>query len=71
MAKYSKLETLQTMKETGIVPVFYHGDLTVAKNVLKACYDGGIRASSSPTAAISRRKSSASWLNTPTKSFPA
>ena len=44
MAKYSKLETLQTMKQTGIVPVFYHGDLTVAKNVLKACYDGGIRA---------------------------
>ena len=44
MAKYSKLETLRTMQETGIVPVFYHGDLTVAKNVLKACYDGGIRA---------------------------
>ena len=31
------------MQETGILPVFYHGDLTVAKNVLKACYDGGIR----------------------------
>ena len=44
MAKYSKLETLRTMQETGIVPVFYHGDLATAKNVLKACYDGGIRA---------------------------
>ena len=44
MAKYNKLETIRTMKETGIVPVFYHGDLATAKNVLKACYDGGIRA---------------------------
>ena len=43
MAKYSKLQVLQTMKETGIVPVFYHKDVEVAKNVLKACYDGGIR----------------------------
>ena len=32
------------MKETGIVPVFYHKDVEVAKNVLRACYDGGIRA---------------------------
>lgn len=43
MAKYSKLEVIQTMKDTGIVPVFYHKDLQVAKNVLKACYEGGIR----------------------------
>ena len=44
MAKYTKLETLQAMKETGMVPVFYHKDVEVAKNVLKACYDGGVRA---------------------------
>lgn len=44
MAKYSKLEVLSAMKETGIVPVFYHKDLETAKNVVKACYDGGIRA---------------------------
>ena len=31
------------MKETGMVPVFYHSDIEVAKNVVKACYDGGIR----------------------------
>jgi 2-dehydro-3-deoxyphosphogluconate aldolase/(4S)-4-hydroxy-2-oxoglutarate aldolase len=29
---------------TGIVPVFYHADAEVAKNVVKACYSGGIRA---------------------------
>lgn len=31
------------MKETGIVPVFYHADVEVCKSVVKACYDGGIR----------------------------
>lgn len=44
MAQYTKLETLSTMKETGIVPVFYHSDVEIAKKVVKACYDGGIRA---------------------------
>lgn len=44
MAQYTKLETLSTMKGTGIVPVFYHGDVEIAKKVVKACYDGGIRA---------------------------
>lgn len=31
------------MKESGIVPLFYHSDSEVAKAVLKACYDGGAR----------------------------
>lgn len=44
MAQYSKIQVIETMKETGIVPVFYHKDVEVAKNVLRACYDGGIRA---------------------------
>lgn len=43
MAQYSKLQVLLATKETGIVPVFYHSDPAVAKQVLKACYDGGIR----------------------------
>lgn len=30
--------------ETGMVPVFYHKDAEVAKRVIKACYDGGVRA---------------------------
>ena len=29
---------------TRMVPVFYHKDLEVAKQVVKACYDGGVRA---------------------------
>ena len=32
------------MEDTGIVPVFYHADAEVAKKVVKACYEGGIRA---------------------------
>lgn len=31
------------MLETGIVPVFYNADLEISKQVVKACYDGGIR----------------------------
>ena len=31
------------MKESGMVPLFYHPDINVAKAVLKACYDGGAR----------------------------
>ena len=44
MAKYNKMQVLATMKETGMVPVFYNADAEVAKKVLKACYDGGVRA---------------------------
>ena len=44
MAKFSRLKVYQTMEETGIIPVFYHSDTDVAKQVVKACYEGGIRA---------------------------
>lgn len=44
MAKYNKLQVIQTFIETGIVPVFYNADIEVSKNVVRACYEGGIRA---------------------------
>lgn len=44
MAKFTRLQVYQTMVNTGIIPVFYHSDVNVSKNVVKACYDGGIRA---------------------------
>ena len=44
MARFSKLEVLQTMKLTGMVPVFYNADLELSKQVVKACYEGGVRA---------------------------
>lgn len=43
MAKYSKLQVILAMKETGMVPVFYNADVNTAKNVLRACYEGGVR----------------------------
>lgn len=42
--RFSKVEVIQAMKATGLVPVFYHKDPEVAKKVVKACYEGGIRA---------------------------
>lgn len=44
MAKYRKLETLAAIKETKIVPVFFNSYIQTARNVVKACYEGGIRA---------------------------
>ncbi|SRR5210317_1898287 len=43
MAQYSRLEVAGVMKDTGLVPLFFHSDIEVAKKVLKACYDGGAR----------------------------
>lgn len=43
MARFSRIEVAQKMKETGIIPVFYHADAEICKDVVKACYDGGIR----------------------------
>ncbi|MDR2844360.1 MAG: bifunctional 4-hydroxy-2-oxoglutarate aldolase/2-dehydro-3-deoxy-phosphogluconate aldolase [Candidatus Symbiothrix sp.] len=44
MARFNKIQVLSTVSATGMVPVFYHKDIEVAKNVLKACYEGGVRA---------------------------
>ena len=43
MARFNKLQTLNKFNETPIVPVFYHADAETARQVVKACYDGGVR----------------------------
>ena len=43
MARFTRIEVAMKMKETGLVPVFYHKDVNVCKEVVKACYNGGIR----------------------------
>jgi 2-dehydro-3-deoxyphosphogluconate aldolase/(4S)-4-hydroxy-2-oxoglutarate aldolase len=43
MARFSRIEVALKMKETGMVPVFFHKDLEICKQVVKACYDGGVR----------------------------
>jgi 2-dehydro-3-deoxyphosphogluconate aldolase/(4S)-4-hydroxy-2-oxoglutarate aldolase len=43
MARFSRIEVVLKMKETGMIPVFYHSQSETAKQVLKACYAGGVR----------------------------
>jgi 2-dehydro-3-deoxyphosphogluconate aldolase/(4S)-4-hydroxy-2-oxoglutarate aldolase len=43
MARFTRIEVALKMKETGMVPVFYHKETEVCKQVVKACYDGGVR----------------------------
>jgi len=41
MARFSRLKTLTAMKDTGLVPVFYHSDVGTAVNIVDACARGG------------------------------
>ncbi|MFY0606580.1 MAG: bifunctional 4-hydroxy-2-oxoglutarate aldolase/2-dehydro-3-deoxy-phosphogluconate aldolase [Cyclobacteriaceae bacterium] len=43
MARFTRIEVAVAMKETGIVPVFYNKDIELCKQVLMACYKGGVR----------------------------
>ena len=44
MAKFDKIAVMKKIGDTGMVPVFYHKDLETCKKVVKACYEGGVRA---------------------------
>ncbi len=44
MARFSKLQVLEAITGTGMVPVYYNKDAATAQHVLRACYDGGVRA---------------------------
>jgi 2-dehydro-3-deoxyphosphogluconate aldolase/(4S)-4-hydroxy-2-oxoglutarate aldolase len=43
MARYSRLDVLNTVLELGLVPVFYNPDLETAKQIVSACHAGGAR----------------------------
>lgn len=43
MAKFSRLRVLNTMLETGLVPVFYHNEVEIATQIVQALLDGGVR----------------------------
>lgn len=40
----NKQLVLETIMKAGMVPVFYNPDVELSRKVLKACYDGGVRA---------------------------
>ena len=43
MAQYSRIQVINKIMELRMVPLFYHSDFQVAKNILQACYNGGAR----------------------------
>jgi 2-dehydro-3-deoxyphosphogluconate aldolase/(4S)-4-hydroxy-2-oxoglutarate aldolase len=43
MAQHSRLQVLNTVIETGLVPLFYHADCNTAQQLVHACLDGGAR----------------------------
>ena len=43
MARHSRIDVALEMARTGLVPLFYHANADVVKQVVKACYDGGAR----------------------------
>ena len=43
MAQFTRIEVAVKMAEAGLVPVFYHKDVNVCKEVVTACYEGGSR----------------------------
>lgn len=44
MSRFSRLEVYETIRRVPVVPVFYHADTAVCREVLGACYRAGIRA---------------------------
>ncbi len=43
MARFTRIQVATVMEKTGFVPLFYHNDIEVCKEVLRACYNGGAR----------------------------
>ena len=43
MAKFTRIQVANKMAEQGMVPLFYHSDIELGKQVLEACYKGGAR----------------------------
>lgn len=43
MARFTRLEVLNAMIDLGLIPVFYHKDIEVAKKIVTACAAGGAR----------------------------
>ncbi|MBI4978736.1 MAG: bifunctional 4-hydroxy-2-oxoglutarate aldolase/2-dehydro-3-deoxy-phosphogluconate aldolase [Spirochaetes bacterium] len=41
MARFKKIHTLSKMESIGLIPVFYHADAAIAKQVAGACHAGG------------------------------
>jgi len=43
MARFSRIDVALRMRETGLVPVFYSPDPAECRQIIRACYNGGVR----------------------------
>ena len=43
MARFTRIQVAQKMAAQGMVPLFYHPNIEIGKQVLTACYKGGAR----------------------------
>ena len=43
MSQFKRLDVALRLRETGLLPIFYHPDVEICKKVITACYNGGLR----------------------------
>lgn len=43
MARFSRIQVILKMEETGLLPLFHFNDAEIVKKTIRACYDGGAR----------------------------
>ena len=43
MARFARVDVIIKMREAGIIPVFYNKEAEICKNVIKACFEGGLK----------------------------
>jgi len=43
MARFTRIDAVLKMRESGIVPIFYHKDPGICRKVIKACAEGGTK----------------------------
>jgi 2-dehydro-3-deoxyphosphogluconate aldolase/(4S)-4-hydroxy-2-oxoglutarate aldolase len=43
MARFTRIDVILAMRDAGIIPIFYHKDPEVCRNVIRACHKGGVR----------------------------
>jgi 2-dehydro-3-deoxyphosphogluconate aldolase/(4S)-4-hydroxy-2-oxoglutarate aldolase len=42
MARFTRIDVTLRMRDAGIVPIFYHKDPDICRNVIRACHEGGV-----------------------------
>jgi 2-dehydro-3-deoxyphosphogluconate aldolase/(4S)-4-hydroxy-2-oxoglutarate aldolase len=43
MARFTRVDVILKIREAGIIPIFYHKDTEVCRNVIKSCFEGGMK----------------------------